>query len=92
MTEKERWDLLFQLDMGYSLDGPDDDEYVEDIITDEDEFYQASCGLYSRKGYLLAKADIELYFAELKEPPRQLIDRLLKAKSNVELYISKGRK
>ena len=87
-SEKERWDTLNKLDMGYSLDSDvHKEKTIEEIILDDDEFLKASNGLFNRTDYMLAKTDLELAYALSDNPPESLINKLITANINVEQYI-----
>ncbi len=91
-TERERWNTLSQLDMGYSLDADQNNEKViEDVILDDEEFLKASHGLFNRTDYMLAKAEVEMAYAVSDSPSEELIKRLIEAKSNVTRYIENTR-
>ncbi|WP_026510551.1 hypothetical protein [Butyrivibrio sp. LC3010] len=90
-SEKERWEILDKLDMGYSLDEDNSGQVIEDIIVDDKTFLEASNGLYSRSEYMQAKTDVELSYALMQDPPEGLVEKLLKAKRNVEDYINSKR-
>ena len=91
VSEKERWDTLNKLDMGYSLDEGGDKKVIEDIIVDDATFLEASKGLFNRGEYMQAKSDVELSYALMEEPSKSLVDKLVEAKKNVEAYINAQR-
>ena len=89
MTERQRWNLLNKLDMGYSLDGNTSGEHlIEDMILDDKEFYLASKELFTRRDYMLAKCELEMQMATGREPSKEFISKLLQAKKNVEDYVN----
>ena len=89
-SERERWNTLEKLDLGYSLDvdASKQEMIIEDVILDNDEFFKASKGLFNRNEYMLAKAALEMSYAISDEPPKELIQKLLLAKDNVIHYLN----
>ncbi len=90
MTERQKLKVLDKLDMGHSLDGFKQIS-VEDIITDEREFYIASKGVCSRTNYVMKKIDIQMLLESGQEIPRDWLKVMLLAKKNVANYIRKNR-
>ena len=87
-TERQRWNILNKLDMGYSLDSAEkESEVIEDIIINDDVFYKASKGLCNRTQYMEKKLELEMFFATMQEPPKELINLLLQVKQNVQAYL-----